>query len=107
MPTAQVGHVLVEEPAGLSGAGVRDQQTDVEVGGRVDDRRGGALATEVDGDDPALDAVFPREFGAEYFEPVGGSGGEDQVESGLGELFGEGAADAGRSSGHDRPGTIG
>jgi hypothetical protein len=94
-PLVEVEQVLVEEPAGMSVAGVGHEQTYVQVLGRGDEIRCAAGAAEVDGDDAVFDLVGERERSAQVLQPVGGARGQYEVQPVGGALFGKGSADTG------------
>jgi hypothetical protein len=69
-----------DERPGVPGAGVRDDQADVEVVGRLGDGVEDSVLPEVDGDAVRLDVVPGRERRGDVFQPFLSTREEDDVD---------------------------
>src|SRR6266404_9817497 len=97
--------ILVRKPSWIAGAGVRDNETDVQVAGRVGQSGDESLVREIGNDDAMVHPEIPREFGAECVEQGLPAGNKHNVDVRGGDLACEFATDTGLGASDERPRT--
>jgi len=104
----RVGERRIEEgPGAVRGAGIVDDQADIDVVGDRADAIEHVRAGEVEREGADLDAAFGAEVARDLVERRLLAGDQHEVDADLGEPRRDTGADAFRSAGDDGPGAVG